>query len=179
MNDHLTTDILIDFFHRALAPEDDALVHEHLGACAECRRDYDLEAALSETLRKAARAEEREMPAAVLASVRQRIRTARPSSLERVRAAFRPAIALPVAAALLIGGFFASPLSRPSSQPTIDAMYYFETHAGQQVDNPFAERGSAAQAVESSMWHSDGTPTLADIYRQGGVAAPDARDSPY
>ena len=161
MNDHLTTDILIDFLHRALAPEDDALVHEHLGACAECRRDYELE-----------------MPAAVVASVRQRIRTARPSSLERLRAVLRPAIALPVAAALLVGGYFASPLSRPGSQPTIDAMYYFETHAGQQVDNPFAERGGAARSVESSAWDSGGTPTLADIYTQGGIAAPDARDSP-
>ena len=37
MNDHLSTDLLVDYVHGELAPADDARAHAHLAACAACR----------------------------------------------------------------------------------------------------------------------------------------------
>jgi anti-sigma factor RsiW len=168
---HVTTDLLIDYIHRELAPEDDALVYSHLAECPECRHEYQAEVALTEVLRGAARAEEAEMPTAVLARVRQRVRSTAPVPLERLRAFLRPAAVVATAAVLGVGAFFASPLVHPASHRTVDAMYYFETHAAQQADNPFSEHSSGTAAIESSMLQSqDQGTTLADRYGSGFTA---------
>jgi len=174
MNEHLTTDVIIDYIHGALAPGDDALAFAHLQSCETCRADYDAEATLTETLRAAAAAEEREMPSLVKAAVWQRIREAEPSPLARVVAWLRPTIAVPAMAALIVGGWFASPylLGR---QPTIDATYYFEAHAAQSSEMPLGER-SAGQMLEISMnASSEPTSPLEQAYL--GYAAPDALDA--
>ncbi|MGP6156930.1 MAG: anti-sigma factor family protein [Vulcanimicrobiaceae bacterium] len=165
---HVTTDLLIDYIHRELAPEDDALLYAHLAECADCRREYRAEVWLTETLRSAARDEEVEMPPAILARVRQRVRATTPAPLERLRAFLRPAAVLAGTAVLAVGAFLASPLSHPAPHPTVDAMYYFEAHAAQEADNPFSEHTSGASAIESSMLEGQGAPTsLADRYASG------------
>jgi anti-sigma factor RsiW len=149
MNDHFSTDRLIDFVHGELSPADDAIVHVHLAACAVCRDAYDLETRLSEALRSAAKAEERELPSLVSAEIWNRVRQARPGPMARVASWLRPVYALPVAAAIVAGAFFASPLAHRAG-PTIDATYYLEAHAAQTLQTPLSER-SAGLVLETSM----------------------------
>lgn len=149
MNEHLSTERIIDFVHGELSPADDALAHAHLAACSDCREAYEIEALLSEALRSAAKAEELEMPSLVTAAVWDRIRQAKPSAASRLAAWLRPVYAIPVAAALLVGGFFASPLAHRAG-PTIDATYYLEAHAAQAAQTPLSERSSSL-VLETSM----------------------------
>ena len=149
MNDHLSTDLLVDFVHGELPPDADARAHVHLSGCDACRAEYELEAVLSETLRSEAKASELEMPSLVNAAVWARIRAAKPGPAARLAALFRPIYAVPVAAALVIGAFFASPLAHPAG-PTIDASYYLEAHAAQTSATPLSERSSAV-VLETSM----------------------------
>jgi len=172
MNDHLSTDLLIDFVHGELSPGDDARAHAHLAGCAACRDAYELEATLGEALRSAARADEREMPSLVAAAVWERVRAARPGPAARLRALLRPAFALPVAAALLIGGFFASPFAHPNG-PMVDAAYYFEAHAAETSANSLSERSSSA-VLETSMLVPNST--SGDDGSDGGLAAASASD---
>lgn len=143
MNEHLSTDFLVDYVHGELAPTDDAFAHAHLASCAVCRSDYDAEISLSEVLRGAAASEEREMPSSIKAVIWEQIRAAKPGPLAVLATWLRPAIAVPVAALLVIGGFFASPLAHRPNTPTIAAAYYFQTHANQASRTPLSERASA------------------------------------
>jgi anti-sigma factor RsiW len=160
MNQHLNADLLVDFVRGELAPEDDALAHAHLQTCSECRAEYDLEVALTDALRAAARAEEVEMPSAIKAAIWEQIRAAQPGPLARLAAFWRPALALPLAAALLLGGWFASPFAPHSAgSPTIDAAYYLEAHAAQTAQTPLSGN-SASQAIETSMADATRAPAL-------------------
>jgi anti-sigma factor RsiW len=159
---HLSTDLLVDYLHGELAPEDDALAHAHLSSCAACRRERDLEASLSEALRTTAHAEEQEMPSLIKAAIWEQIRQAQPGPLRRIAAWFRPAFAVPAVAILLIGGWFASPYGHPTgTAPTINAMYYLQTHEAQSANAPLSEQG-AQPALETSMIDSGPTTELAD-----------------
>jgi len=154
MNDHLSPERLIDFLHGELAPAEDALTHAHLQACAACRAEHDAEASLTTFLRSAAAAGELEMPSLVKAAVWQRIREAQPGPFARLASWLRPAIAVPAAALLIVGAYFASPLAHPAAAPTIDANYYFEMHAAQSSHTSLSERSQ--QAFETSMAAGDG-----------------------
>jgi anti-sigma factor RsiW len=177
MKSHLPTEIIVDYLHGELRPEADALALAHIEACAECRGELEREAALTQVLRAAASAEETEMPSLVAARVWEAIRTAKPTPFQRWAALLRPAIAVPIAAALLIGGFFASPLSRGTAAPRINASYYLETHAAQQADNPFAEHGTGGQLLETISYEDVGSlPALAGSPLEG-IAANDTFDA--
>ena len=145
---HFTTDRLIDFLHGELSPADDSLAHAHLESCAACLAEYELEASLTGALKAAALAEERDMPSLVNAAVWQQIREARPGPFARMASWIRPAFAVPIAALLILGGWFASPYSHATKQPTIDAAYYFATHAAQSSSTALSER-TAPQAFET------------------------------
>jgi predicted anti-sigma-YlaC factor YlaD len=160
MNEHLSPDLLVDYLHGELAPEDDALAHAHLSACAECRGAYDLEASLTEAIRSAAKADEREMPSLISAFVWERVRAAQPGPFARVAGWLRPAIALPVAAALVLGGWFASPYAHPGNKPRVDVMYYLQTHAAQ-AGSPMLEQ-SDATSLETSMLGESTAPMIAE-----------------
>lgn len=154
---HPTTDHLIDFLHGELAPAEDAAVHAHLATCAACAADADAERAVGDLLRASAAADEREMPSLVSAAVWQQIRDARPGPFARLAGVLRPAIAVPIAAALLVGGWFASPLSHaPTPSPHIAAAYYFAAHAAQSSQSPLATQ-AGLQSVEPG----DGDATVA------------------
>jgi hypothetical protein len=146
MNDHLSNDQLVDF---------------------------ELEATLTEALRAAAKAEEREMPSLVNAAVWDRIRSAQPGPMARFAAWLRPAYALPIAAAIVAGGFFASPLAHPSS-PKIDASYYLEAHAADTSTTPLSERSSALVLETSMITTALSSPST--LRANGGVAATGAVD---
>ncbi|MBD5635241.1 MAG: zf-HC2 domain-containing protein [Candidatus Eremiobacteraeota bacterium] len=165
MNDHLSNDRLVDFVHGELSPSDDALVHAHLAGCVLCREGYEVEATLSEALRSAAKAEELEMPSLVAATVWERVRNAKPGPMARVAGWLRPVYALPVAAALLVGGFFVSPLAHRSG-PTIEATYYLQAHAAQAAQTPLSERSSAL-VLETSMVVAPSSSALVDGIADG------------
>jgi len=175
MTDHLSNELLIDYLRRELPPEDDALVHAHLDTCSACRREYEVEASLTEALRAAAAREEVEFPSLVSAHVWEEIRNARPSLLAQIAGLWRPLIALPVAAAVALAIFIASPMSHGA--PTITAAYYLEEHAAQQAQNPLAERGPAAtHFIETSALDSGAATELAAQVNYG-VAATGAIDA--
>jgi anti-sigma factor RsiW len=142
MSDHLSNDLLIDYLRRELPPEDDAMVHAHLDTCTVCRREYEVEASLGEALRAAAKRDELEFPSLISANVWEAIRNAKPSPWSQLAALWRPLVALPVAAALVVAVILASPMAQAG--PKIAAAYYLEEHAAQQAQNPLAERGPAA-----------------------------------
>ena len=163
MMDHLTNALLIDYLRRELPPEDDALVHAHLESCAGCRGEYEIEVSLAEALRSAAAREELEFPSMIAAKVWQEIRDARPSPWTRLAGFFQPQLALPVAALLVLGIYFGSPLSHHGAAPSVAATYYLEEHAAQQAQNPLAERGpAAAQVIETSALDTGNVTELAE-----------------
>ncbi|MBC5801382.1 MAG: hypothetical protein GIX03_10280 [Candidatus Eremiobacteraeota bacterium] len=177
MNQHLTNDTLIDYLHGELRPQDDALAHAHLAVCSSCRQARDAESGVTDFLRAGAAAEEQEFPSLVAAAVWQRIREAPPTPLARFRTFFRPAIAVPLAAVLLVGGWFASPLGHGSSggARSIDALYYFQAHAAQSASSPLSEH-SGMPVDETSMNDEAGSAApLVDQYAayalSGGINA--------
>jgi predicted anti-sigma-YlaC factor YlaD len=178
MMEHLNNDFLIDYLHGQLQPEDDALAHAHLEACASCRREYDLEAALGEALRSSARAEELEFPSIIAAEIWQQVRDARPSFTSQLAGFFRPAVAVPVAAAAAVALYFATPLAQNAAAPQkhISATYYLEEHEAEQAQNPLGERSpTASQLMDSSTADLGGASDLAEA----AEAAPLAMIAPF
>jgi len=125
MNGHPTQELLIDYLHGELAPGDDAALLQHLNGCAQCRTRYDEEAALTESLRSYALATERELPAGVRASILDAIE-AKPAAAAPW---WRPALALPVAAAIALAAFAGYSASHNTRSTMIDAAYYLDDHA--------------------------------------------------
>lgn len=152
MNEHLNEEHLTDYLRGALAPEEDALAHAHLAACADCTRAYEREARLLDALRKHARTTERPFPEGVRATVRARIATAGRTTLwERLRALLRPAVLVPIAAIAVAAIFVLPRFVAPRSAPRIAAGYYLEDHAELNGTMPFADGSTAVPvSLESS-----------------------------
>lgn len=141
MMQHLTDEKLIDYLHEALSPQEDAAVYAHMETCPDCRKRYDAEVALSEMLRSHARRQEREMPPTLKAEIWNRIRASEVSAENRLWNWFRPAFALPVAAAIALGVYFGVSHSG-SNPPLIEASYYLQDHAALNSTVPFNDRTS-------------------------------------
>lgn len=142
-NMHYDSDTLDDYLHGALGPERDAKIHAHLERCAECRALYDDNASLSDWVRTNAQAEEREFPSMIKARVWESVRRAetRPSFVERLRSLWRPAIAVPVAAALAAIVYLGVPAVHGGGQSTIaaPATYLLQEHSALAAENPLAD----------------------------------------
>lgn len=145
---HYDAETLADYLHGEIGPQADAAIHAHLEVCAACRAAYDEVASVRDWLRAVARADEREFPALIKARVWEAVRTAEPTFLDRLRAAFRPAIALPLAAAIAVFAYAGVPaIHLPGSTPAaISATTLLEEHAAVASDNPLADRGLVVQA---------------------------------
>jgi predicted anti-sigma-YlaC factor YlaD len=139
---HYNADTLDDYLHGALGPERDAAIHAHLEACAPCCTLYDEAAQVRDWLRAAARAEEREFPSLIKARVWEAVRSLPPpvSFADRLRALWRPMIAVPVAAAIAIFAYVGVPGTHGQA-PGVAATYLLEEHAALASDNPLADRG--------------------------------------
>jgi len=149
---HFNNDDFTDYLHGELSPGRDAEMLVHLDACATCRTAYDAEARLGETLRAYAALSEREMPAGLAAGVWGRIERERegPRWATRLAALLRPAIAIPVAAALVLAAYLGSTLQHGSAKPSIDAAYYLNDHAALTRTIPFSEGGSVVPPTLAS-----------------------------
>ncbi len=145
---HYNADTLDDYLHGALGPERDAAIHAHLEACAACRALYDEAAQVRDWLRAAARAEEREFPPMIKARVWEAVRNAPApvSFAERLRALWRPMIAVPVAAAIAVFAYVGAPSVHGGPPAGVAATYLLEEHAALASDNPLADRGLVVPA---------------------------------
>jgi len=141
---HYTTEDFIDYIHGELAPSEDARLYAHLATCTGCHAAFAQELALSEALKGSAIAEERELPPMLKAQIWAKIRMEQPTLMSTLRGYLRPAYALPVAAALLVAGFFGVPAARSgftaAAQPGVAASYYLDEHAAEAQANPLADR---------------------------------------
>jgi predicted anti-sigma-YlaC factor YlaD len=146
MTEHLNNQILIDYMHAGLDTEADARAYAHLEACRGCRAEYDAELALSDLLRTYAASNTRELPSAVKAEVWERIRAARPSPWGNWANWLRPAVSLPVAAALALAAYFGTAYLAPHGTAPIDAAYYLQDHAAMDSTVPFNDRVTASAA---------------------------------
>jgi predicted anti-sigma-YlaC factor YlaD len=165
---HYTVETLEDYLHGELGPERDAAIHAHLEACAPCRGAYDEAAGVRDWLRAAARADEREFPATLRTRVLATIRHPEPTFLDRLRAAFRPAIAVPIAAVVAVAAFVGVPAVHPAGGPPagVAASYLLEEHAAVASDNPLADRGLVVPASVSD----DRQPALIDAAETATVS---------
>jgi anti-sigma factor RsiW len=136
---HLTNEQLIDYMHGGLTPQQDAAVYEHMESCNQCRAEYDAELALSDLLRAQAVREELELPATLKAEIWSRIRAAQPSPWNRFVASFRPAVAVPLAAAIALAAYFGTSYLGPRGAPSIEAAYYLQDHAALNSTVPFSD----------------------------------------
>jgi predicted anti-sigma-YlaC factor YlaD len=147
MTQHPTTEILLDYIHGELSPAQDASVYAHLEQCAACRAEYEAEVAMGEMLRANAAREERELPSAVKAEIWKRVREAQPSTLGRLAGWLRPAVAIPVAAAIAVAAYFGTAYVGPHGAPMIEASYYLQDHADMNSTIPFSDH-SAVNPVD-------------------------------
>lgn len=137
---HPTPEEIVDYLHGELSPEQDAAIHAHLATCDECVEIRDAEQSLTEVLRAHAKAQERELPPGVVATIRDAVRYQPPSLWERVSAAFRPAIAVPVALALAAFVYFGFKLAHgPAVASTISASNYVDCHAALSQTTPLSD----------------------------------------
>lgn len=153
MNEHLTTDVLIDYLHRALSPAEDAAVYTHLAECSTCAKAYEYEAALSEALRVHARDTERDFPSGIRTSVLDLIgrAPARPLTFgDALREWLRPMVAVPAAVAFALVLMLVSHFASQVEAPAIDAAYYLNDHAAMNGTMPFADATSAVPASLTS-----------------------------
>ncbi len=165
MTEHLNNQILIDYMHAGLGPEEDARVYAHLEACSGCRAEYDAELALTDLVRSFAASDTRELPSSVKAEIWERIRAARPSPWGTWANWLRPAVSLPVAAALALAAYFGTSYLGPHGAAPIDAGYYLQDHAALQSTVPFSDRATASAAdLESSRLRAPGAVALAASY---------------
>ncbi|HEX4012862.1 MAG TPA: zf-HC2 domain-containing protein [Candidatus Cybelea sp.] len=137
---HPTPEEIVDYLHGEVSPSRDAAIHAHLAGCAECAEIRDSEQSLTEMLKAYARAEERELPSGVVATIRDAVRYQPPTLWERLSAAFRPAVAVPVAIAIAAFMYFGFRFAHgPAAASTIDASYYVESHAALSGSTPLSE----------------------------------------
>jgi putative zinc finger protein len=151
---HPTNENLTDYLYHALSAEDDARIHTHLETCAVCRADYQREARLTEILRAHARRQERDLPAGVIARIWDKINaeTARPRFWETARALFRPAVGIPIAAAIALAAYFGPAYwNARNAPPSIDAMYYLQDHATMNDTLPFADSAAMPASLQNDV----------------------------
>ena len=142
MTKHLTSETLIDYLHRELSPPEDARVLAHLEECADCTRELNAEASITEQLRATARASELELPLGMRSAIMARIAsqdTAQPGLLRRW---LSPILLVPLAAAVAAAAFFFSPVGQPAQNAALPVSYYIEQHAAGAQESPLSDHGA-------------------------------------
>lgn len=128
---HPTIDQIVDYLHGELGAADDAAIHAHFGECPACERLRADEVAVTDVLRARAVAHQHELPAGVIARIRERARP-RPSGL-------RWFVLLPTAAAVAIIFYFAQTLHSGTTPVAIAPASYVEDHAAMAASVPFSD----------------------------------------
>ena len=140
---------LLDYEHGELDAPSDAAVFAHLHSCDVCRAAWHEDLALAESLR--ASFEEKELPMAVVAKVRQAMRGApAPTFAGRLRELLRPAIVAPTAAALIVAAIGIAKLDSLRSGPTLSSTYFVRQHIAQTMSSPSTDRAWATYFLASA-----------------------------
>ena len=174
MSQHITPELIVDYVHRELSPEDDSLVYAHLAECAECRALHRQELALTDALRTTL-GEARELPPAVKAQIWEAIRQGAPSPWERLAAFFRPVVIVPAGVAVVAAGLVLA--FNGAGAPRIDASYYLQEHAAQQARNPLADRAQPQLLGGFAMADASNAPSPIADYQNLHEAAADPFDA--
>jgi anti-sigma factor RsiW len=141
--------LLVDYERGELDAIRDAEVFTHLQACDGCRADWRADVEVVESLRSMHSAQA--LPMSVLAGVRQAMRaTPAPSFLEQLRAVLRPAIAAPVAAALVIAVGTIGYQRAHEPQPTLTGMDFVRQHVAQTAGLPSSDRAWSVYLLTSA-----------------------------
>jgi anti-sigma factor RsiW len=142
--------LLVDYERGELDAARDAAMFAHLESCAECHAEWQGDLALVDSLRSAL--PEREFPMSVLVGVRQAMHAEAPPSLAtRLRLFFRPIVAAPIAAAVLIAGIVGYQHSRtPQPQPTLTGMDFVREHVAQTASLPSSDRSWSTYILTSA-----------------------------
>jgi anti-sigma factor RsiW len=149
---HPTPEEIVDYLHGELPPTAAAAVAAHLPGCAECQEVRDNEVSLTELLRAHAKAEERELPPSVVAKIWEGVAPRKTSLWEQLGAAFRPALAVPVAIAIAAFLYFSFKTAHgPAHAATIDAGYYVNSYAALSVATPLSPDEPAPQTITSDV----------------------------
>ncbi len=145
---HLTPDELVDYLHGEVPAARSAAIAAHIAGCPECADARDAEASLTKVLRAHAQSQERELPPAVVSRIWEQVRYRPPSVWERLSAALRPAIAVPVAIAVAAFLFFTIQVAHgPALAATINAASYVENHAALDAATPLSEDDPIPQTL--------------------------------
>jgi anti-sigma factor RsiW len=141
--------LLVDYERGELDAARDAAMHEHLQACDACRAEYQADLAMVDSLRSWSA--DREFPASILAGVRQAMYAERaPTFMERLRAVMRPAVAAPMAAAVLIAVGYAGYHRAHTPQPTLTGMDFVREHFAQTASLPSSDRAWSTYVLTSA-----------------------------
>jgi anti-sigma factor RsiW len=142
--------LLVDYERGELDAVRDAEMFAHLQACDDCRGLHQADLAMVDSLR--AWSAERDFPPSILAGVRQTMRAeSAPTLLERLRAAWRPAITAPVAAAVIIAGtIFGYQHARVTQAPTLTGMDFVREHVAQTAGLPSSDRAWSTYVLTSA-----------------------------
>lgn len=148
---HPNIDRIVDYLHGELSAAEDAAMHAHLAGCSSCEELRAEEVTITETLRAHARAAERELPVGLAARIRAAAEEAPQTSLwERLRAALRPALMLPAAAAIAIVLYFGFATRHGAPPATaIDPSFYVQNHAAMAASTPFSQNGAPVELTSS------------------------------
>ncbi len=147
---HPTPEEIVNYLHGELSPSRDAAIHAHIAGCAECTQARDDELSLTALLRAHAKAQERDLPQGVVASIRAAVAQRPPSLWERLSAAFRPAVAVPVAIAIAAFLYFGvRSMHGTARASTIDASYFIDCHAMQSAATPLSDDDPLPPALTS------------------------------
>ncbi|MEO6836590.1 MAG: zf-HC2 domain-containing protein [Candidatus Tumulicola sp.] len=148
---HPTVDQLIDYAHGELSSHEGDAVRAHLAACPACIEAHDAQIRLGELLRQHARSEELELPPGLVTSIYARAASEPPAPAwwTPLASALRPALAVPIAAAVALAIYFASAGWHTNVRTdATDAAYYMENHAALATTVPF--EGDAVPTVLTS-----------------------------
>ncbi|MGC1379921.1 MAG: zf-HC2 domain-containing protein [Candidatus Baltobacteraceae bacterium] len=149
---HPTLEQIVDYLHGELTAGDDAAVHAHLAGCPSCSQTHQAEVSLTDVLRAHAGAQERELPASVIAGIREAIER-KPtvvSILTRLSEGFRPIVLLPAAAALGIALYVGvNVFHGRSATHAINAAYYLENHSALAATTPFSQDSDISPTLAS------------------------------
>ncbi len=151
---HPSIDQLVDYTHGELSAREDADVHSHLAACAECAEAHDVETRVGELLRRHAREEEHELPPGLTTAIYARASSERVAapwwSWQWLTAIPRSTIAVPVVAAIVVvmyaamGGWHGTP-----KNDAVDAAAYLQNHVALASTMPFEESAAAPAMLAS------------------------------
>jgi predicted anti-sigma-YlaC factor YlaD len=151
--------LLVEYERGELDAARDAAMHEHLQSCSVCHAEWQADLELVDSLRSWST--ERDFPPSILAGVRQAMYAQpAPSFMDRLRGVLRPAVAAPVAAAVLIAVGYGYHRSHPP-QPSLTGMDYVREHFAQTASLPSSDRAWSTYVLTSS-----NTPDVSDAATQ-------------